>query len=79
LASSWDKLIEDGRVVYGTPEMVVAQIERMAESGMEMLLGQFQFGELDFAASDRSLRLFCTEVLPKIRHLNARTPLVVPA
>jgi alkanesulfonate monooxygenase SsuD/methylene tetrahydromethanopterin reductase-like flavin-dependent oxidoreductase (luciferase family) len=72
MASSWQQLIDDCRVVYGTPDQVVAQLTRMADSGMDMFMGYFQFGELDYDASNRSMKLFCEEVLPRVRHLNAK-------
>lgn len=74
MASSWEQMVEDCRVVYGTPDEVVAQIRRMAASGMDMLLAHFQFGNLDYAASDRSMQLFCEEVFPRVRDVLSSLP-----
>lgn len=69
LGSSWEQMLDECRTVYGTPDMVVEQLTKMAESGMDEFMGYFQFGELDYEASNRSMRLFCEEVMPRVRHL----------
>jgi alkanesulfonate monooxygenase SsuD/methylene tetrahydromethanopterin reductase-like flavin-dependent oxidoreductase (luciferase family) len=74
MASSWEQMVEDCRVLCGTPDQVVAQLERMNASGMDMLLGQFQFGNLDYAASSRSMQLFCDQVLPRVKALKSSIP-----
>jgi alkanesulfonate monooxygenase SsuD/methylene tetrahydromethanopterin reductase-like flavin-dependent oxidoreductase (luciferase family) len=72
--SSWEQMVEDCRVVYGTPDQVVDQLRRMGESGMDMLIAHFQYGHLDLDASRRSMKLFCEEVLPKVRNLPTSIP-----
>jgi alkanesulfonate monooxygenase SsuD/methylene tetrahydromethanopterin reductase-like flavin-dependent oxidoreductase (luciferase family) len=74
MGSSWDQMVEDCRVVYGTPDQVVEQLRRMGASGMDMLLCHFQFGNLDYAAGNRSMKLFCDEVLPRVRDLQTSIP-----
>jgi alkanesulfonate monooxygenase SsuD/methylene tetrahydromethanopterin reductase-like flavin-dependent oxidoreductase (luciferase family) len=74
LKSNFQQLIEDGRLIFGTPDQCVQQLEHIASSGINLIQGYFQFGELDYAASNRSLQLFCDEVLPKVRHLNTPVP-----
>jgi len=67
LESSFSQLIDDSRVVYGTVEDVVDQLVRQFQNGVDVFSGYFQFGELDFEASNRSLKLFCDEVMPRVR------------
>jgi limonene 1,2-monooxygenase len=60
-----DFLNESGRMVVGTPEMAVAQIERLQEKtggfGCYMLMGA-DFA--DWSATKESLELFAYEVMP---------------
>jgi alkanesulfonate monooxygenase SsuD/methylene tetrahydromethanopterin reductase-like flavin-dependent oxidoreductase (luciferase family) len=67
LESSFSKLIDDSRIIYGTVDDVVDQLVRQFEGGIDVFQGYFQFGELDFDASNRSLKLFCDEVVPRVR------------
>ena len=65
---SVDEAIENGTVILGGPESVIAQIRRQREEGKRgTLLAMFQFGSLPDALATHSLRLFAQEVLPKIR------------
>lgn len=64
---SFDAAVDAGRIIFGTPEQCTAQLLRKAEAGVDMFQGWFQFGGLDFEASNRSLRLFCDEVVPAVR------------
>jgi len=59
--------IARGSVVCGAPEQCVHQLLLRSEAGIDMFQGWFQFGALDPAASNRSLRLFCQEVAPAVR------------
>lgn len=62
---------EQGVVVYGTPDSVVAQIKRFHErvGGFDHLLMMQQAGFLDHQRTVRSMTLFAQEVLPQIAHL----------
>ncbi len=63
-----DESIENGTVMLGSPESVVAQIKRQREEGKRgTLLAMFQFGNLDGELATQNLGLFASEVLPKIR------------
>lgn len=63
-----DESIENGTVMLGSPESVVAQIKRQREEGKRgTLLAMFQFGNLAGELATQNLRLFASEVLPKIR------------
>lgn len=67
LRSSFDQAVADNRVIFGTPDQCVEQLLRLADSGVDMFQGYFQFGELDYEASNRSLRLFSEEVMPRVK------------
>jgi alkanesulfonate monooxygenase SsuD/methylene tetrahydromethanopterin reductase-like flavin-dependent oxidoreductase (luciferase family) len=68
-----DYLIEKGVVMAGTPDQVVAQVERFYENvgGMGHLLMMLQAGFLDHEETVRNITLFAKEVYPRIRHLAA--------
>lgn len=63
---------EQGVVVYGTPDSVVAQIKRFHErvGGFDHLLMMQQAGFLDHQRTVRSMTLFAKEVLPQIADLS---------
>jgi len=64
LESSFDGLIADNRLIFGTPAQCIDQLERVMSDGIDVFQGYFQFGNLDYDASNRSLKLFCDEVMP---------------
>ncbi len=68
---STDFLIDKGVVMAGTPDQVVAQVERFFErtGGFGHLLMMLQAGFLDHEETVRNITLFAREVYPRIRHL----------
>ena len=63
-------MIADGTAISGSPETVRAEIERqVAELGVNYLLTYLFLGTMSLEEALRSLRLFATEVMPKIAHL----------
>lgn len=68
-----DTLIEMGVVMAGTPDQVVAQVERFHDrvGGFGHLLVMLQAGFLDHEETVRNITLFAQEVYPRIRHLAA--------
>jgi alkanesulfonate monooxygenase SsuD/methylene tetrahydromethanopterin reductase-like flavin-dependent oxidoreductase (luciferase family) len=73
-----DQLVEQGRLIAGTPAECIAMIERLqAEIGFTLLCCQFQFGGIDFPTARRSMELFAREVIPRLRGASAPTPLEV--
>ncbi|MGE3646606.1 MAG: LLM class flavin-dependent oxidoreductase [Beijerinckiaceae bacterium] len=62
---------EQGVVMYGTPDQVVAQIEREYEriGGFDHLLMMMQAGFLDHKRTVSNIKLFAKEVYPRIKHL----------
>lgn len=67
LNSTFDQLIEDNRIIFGSPEQCAEQLGRLEDSGVDAFQGQFQLGEMDYGVSTRSLQLFCDEVVPRVR------------
>jgi alkanesulfonate monooxygenase SsuD/methylene tetrahydromethanopterin reductase-like flavin-dependent oxidoreductase (luciferase family) len=65
---TWDEVVAGQYAIVGSPETVTellgANIERL---GVGNLLGLFQLGTLPAADTKRSLDLFATEVMPKLR------------
>lgn len=70
-----DYQIEAGVVMAGTPDQVVAQIERFHErvGGFAHLLCMLQAGFLTHDETVRSMTLFAREVYPRVKHLSAAT------
>jgi alkanesulfonate monooxygenase SsuD/methylene tetrahydromethanopterin reductase-like flavin-dependent oxidoreductase (luciferase family) len=65
---SVDRLIADGVALVGTAKTVRAGIERMREAtGMNILIGLFQFGTLSDELARRSMERFAAEVMPHLR------------
>jgi len=54
--------------IWGTPERCLAQIHMLqAETGLKDLMLSAWYGDMPLAVAERSLRLFASEVLPKLR------------
>jgi len=72
---------EQGVIMYGTPDQVVAQIKRFYErvGGFDHLLVMQQAGFLDHQRTVRSMTLFAREVLPRIADLPGVKALVPSA
>jgi alkanesulfonate monooxygenase SsuD/methylene tetrahydromethanopterin reductase-like flavin-dependent oxidoreductase (luciferase family) len=68
--ADYEACVADGTVIAGTPEHVVAEIERqVAELGINYLLTYLFLGSMSLADALRSLSLFSTEVMPKLGKL----------
>jgi alkanesulfonate monooxygenase SsuD/methylene tetrahydromethanopterin reductase-like flavin-dependent oxidoreductase (luciferase family) len=60
------QLVEDARTLCGTPEDVVALLQRISDAtGLTEAHMLFQFGSVTFDQAQRSLELFAREVMPK--------------
>jgi natural product biosynthesis luciferase-like monooxygenase protein len=60
------QLVEDARILCGTPDDVVATLQRISEAtGATEIHCLFQFGSITFDQAQRSLELFASEVMPK--------------
>ncbi|MEU8082614.1 LLM class flavin-dependent oxidoreductase [Micromonospora sp. NPDC049101] len=70
----FEEAVEHRRIIFGTPEQCVAQLLDKAQAGVDMFQGWFQFGGLDFEASNRSMRLFGEHVAPVVKAALATAP-----
>jgi alkanesulfonate monooxygenase SsuD/methylene tetrahydromethanopterin reductase-like flavin-dependent oxidoreductase (luciferase family) len=63
-----DEVVAQGRVLAGTPEEVVDQLEvATAELGLDAVDCNFFFGGIPFELAERSFRLFGERVIPRLR------------
>jgi natural product biosynthesis luciferase-like monooxygenase protein len=67
-----DRMMADCRIVAGTPAEALATLERAQDlMGFTQCDCTFYFGGIPYDLARRSLRLFATEVMPKLRHRTA--------
>ena len=63
-----DYLLANDLILIGSPETVAAKLEAFAREGLfNTFFGEFNFGDLAEADLMRSIRLFGTEVMPRLR------------
>jgi alkanesulfonate monooxygenase SsuD/methylene tetrahydromethanopterin reductase-like flavin-dependent oxidoreductase (luciferase family) len=55
----------------GTPEVIIERLKQVQEAGIERIFGAFGFPGLPQWKVLRSIELFCTEVLPHFREVEA--------
>jgi len=68
--ADFEASVADGTVIAGTPQTVLAEIEKQtAELGINYLLTYLFLGTMSLAEALRSLELFRTEVMPKLAML----------
>jgi alkanesulfonate monooxygenase SsuD/methylene tetrahydromethanopterin reductase-like flavin-dependent oxidoreductase (luciferase family) len=68
--ATFEECVADTTVIYGTPAMVREQIEaQVAELGVNYLLTYLFLGTMTLDDAMRSLKLFSTEVMPKLADL----------
>ena len=64
----FDGMRKLGHAIAGSPETVAAALEvQLTESGAELLLGQFLFGDVHLDEGLESIALFAQEVMPALR------------
>ena len=67
---SFDTLIKQGQAIAGSPEAVRKFLaEQIEDSGVNYVVGQFCFGDLTLDEMLRSVELFSTAVMPRLRGL----------
>lgn len=72
----YDGIAEVGQGVAGSPRTVAAFLrEQLAATGSNYCVGQFAFGDLSLADTQRSIALFAREVMPELRSV-APVPVV---
>jgi alkanesulfonate monooxygenase SsuD/methylene tetrahydromethanopterin reductase-like flavin-dependent oxidoreductase (luciferase family) len=76
--NEWATRLESGKLMFaGTPDVIVERIEAFyEETGVGVLDFLFAAGLTPPAAVRRSIELFGTEVLPRVRHIGAPTPVL---
>jgi len=68
--ADFEASVADGTVIAGTPQTVLAEIEKQtAELGINYLLAYLFLGTMSLAEALRSLELFRTDVMPKLATL----------
>lgn len=65
VGGDFDRARELSVVVAGTPDRVTRDIAAIEAAGGDYYVGAFSWGDLDHAATMRSLGLFCDEVMPR--------------
>jgi len=64
-----EKVIEQGRVCAGTPDECAGILQRAQdELGVTIVDCNFLFGGMTYEQADRSIELFASEVMPRLRH-----------
>jgi len=74
-----EKLVDEGRLLAGTPEECLAVLERAQDQlGLTVVDCNFLFGGLTYEEADRSIRLFASEIIPRLhdRQPSWKAPLV---
>lgn len=66
----YDSWQQNGMVIAGTPSTVIQNLHSQIEQvGINYLLTYLTFGNMSFTNAQRSMRLFTTEVMPKLATL----------
>lgn len=69
IASNLPEMSEGLRFICGSPSTVARKILELRERlGVNVFIGEFAFGELDWVDVERSHRLFTTEVIPAVHN-----------
>jgi alkanesulfonate monooxygenase SsuD/methylene tetrahydromethanopterin reductase-like flavin-dependent oxidoreductase (luciferase family) len=64
----FDGIVEVGQGVAGSPRTVAGFLrEQLAATGSNYCVGQFAFGDLSLAETQRSIALFAREVMPELQ------------
>ena len=67
---TFDRVTESGMFLCGSPATVAERLEEyQSKMGFGNLVTMLQFGTLPAELTEKSTRLFATEVMPKLRHL----------
>ncbi len=70
IPQTYEDSVKVGATIVGTPEQVRAEIERQAkEIGINYMTIAYFFGNMTLEQALRSLKLFATEVMPKLAHV----------
>jgi alkanesulfonate monooxygenase SsuD/methylene tetrahydromethanopterin reductase-like flavin-dependent oxidoreductase (luciferase family) len=70
IPSTYEDSVKGGAIIVGSPATVRAEIERQAaELGINYMISAHYFGNMKLEQALRSLKLFSTEVMPKLEKL----------
>jgi alkanesulfonate monooxygenase SsuD/methylene tetrahydromethanopterin reductase-like flavin-dependent oxidoreductase (luciferase family) len=73
--STWDEVDKAGYVVIGSPETVRQRLEDYAKKvGFGLLIANFSVGNAPREYTEKSMRLFADQVMPKLRGINIDMP-----
>ena len=68
---SFQELIEESLIVFGSVDQCVEQLDRLRLAGVDVITAWLHFDGLDSDFTDRSLRLLCDEVIPRVERRGA--------
>ncbi len=60
----YDRAAGSGGILIGSPATVGAEIEQLAETGINYVICAFQWGSITHAQALSSMRLFAREIMP---------------
>jgi alkanesulfonate monooxygenase SsuD/methylene tetrahydromethanopterin reductase-like flavin-dependent oxidoreductase (luciferase family) len=70
-----EDLASKGMIICGSPDSVVHQLEHhQKEVGYGKVISMMQFGTLPHDLTKRSMELFATKVMPRLRHIGEEAP-----
>lgn len=72
-ATSEDEDYFRNRMLLGTPEQIIAQLEALAKAGGSLILCQFRFGGMPHDLAYESMQLFAREVAPAAKSIVSET------
>lgn len=74
--SPYDELYLNNQI-WGTPDMCLEKLQNLHElMGVEEFVLVFSFGSMSVEKAEKSMRLFATEVMPKLRQLEDKPAIV---
>jgi alkanesulfonate monooxygenase SsuD/methylene tetrahydromethanopterin reductase-like flavin-dependent oxidoreductase (luciferase family) len=70
IPQTYEDAVKGGAIIVGSPATVRAEIERQAaELGINYMISAHYFGNMKLEQALRSLKLFSTEIMPKLERL----------
>jgi len=63
---TFQQLMDENLIIFGSVDQCAEQLTRLRDTGVDVVLAWIQFSDLDYEFSNRSLRLFCEEVIPRV-------------
>jgi alkanesulfonate monooxygenase SsuD/methylene tetrahydromethanopterin reductase-like flavin-dependent oxidoreductase (luciferase family) len=63
---NFEQLVDENLIIFGSVDHCVEQLTELRETGVDLVMAWIQFSDLDYEFANRSLRLFCEEVVPRV-------------